>query len=157
MVYFVESEGLVKIGSALEPKKRLAILATAIPYDLKLLFVMNGGLREETQLHELFKKSHYRGEWFYLSDEILDYIREQKEGGVSEVYKNESEDMRISRCRKIREAEGLSVRDVAEKMGLSSSSVWDIEQRETGHSVSISTLGRYGRALGYKLNYYFVK
>jgi hypothetical protein len=36
---------------------------------------MHGGVSAESELHEHFKSHIVRGEWFYLSEQIEDYIR----------------------------------------------------------------------------------
>ena len=85
-VYFVciESDSnYVKIGQTKDLSIRFKRL-TNTPYDYELLAfreVDNEGeesfeLRDalERNYHELFKKHHHRGEWFYLDQQILDVI-----------------------------------------------------------------------------------
>jgi hypothetical protein len=41
-----------------------------------LLVTLPGGLAEEREFHERLSQYHHHGEWFVLSDEILDLIKE---------------------------------------------------------------------------------
>lgn len=65
-VYFiqaVESER-VKIGSAFDPHKRLAILQTGSPERLELLGYIPGGRSLEVELHRELRSQRLHGEWF---------------------------------------------------------------------------------------------
>lgn len=67
-VYFIvtEDETLVKVGSALDPVKRLKQIQTSCPDRLRLYGVAVGGFRGEQALHALFHAYRVRGEWFRL-------------------------------------------------------------------------------------------
>lgn len=54
----------VKIGLAKNPKERLASLQTANAELLVCIACFPGGRELEANLHEHFKASHIRGEWF---------------------------------------------------------------------------------------------
>ncbi len=76
-IYFLQCEtGEIKIGIAYNVKKRISSIQLATPHKLTLLkkvkitdFIM------EKKLHEMFKKHHKQGEWFYPAEEILNYIK----------------------------------------------------------------------------------
>jgi len=74
MIYFVRSGKFIKIGTSIDPNKRLGSLQTANPNKLKVRAVLNGGYKTEIGLHQLFEKSRIRGEWFRLTEEITWYI-----------------------------------------------------------------------------------
>lgn len=63
-VYFIEGQGLVKIGSALNPPKRLQELQTGSPVRLKLIGFYPGGKERERVLHNQFSSCRIHGEWF---------------------------------------------------------------------------------------------
>jgi len=56
----------------------------------------------------------------------------------------------------IRQALGMSLRQVGIRMNITPQSVRDIEEREKDGSVSIKALRQYGKAMGLKLIYGFI-
>lgn len=76
MIYFIAAgDEYVKIGFTKESvDKRLAILQVHNPLDLKLIAVMDGGLKEEKRLHYQFNSSMLHGEWFILNRKIRNFI-----------------------------------------------------------------------------------
>jgi hypothetical protein len=82
-VYFVQAgdESRVKIGKANNVRARLTQLQSeanrlAVNFRLKLLCVVQGGLREERSLHKKFAslRVNRRNEWFWLRDELLEFL-----------------------------------------------------------------------------------
>jgi hypothetical protein len=68
----------VKIGFSANPEDRLAALQTAHPRKLLLVGFMPGSLAEEKFLHEKFSHLRLNGEWFSISDDLMDYIEDLK-------------------------------------------------------------------------------
>jgi hypothetical protein len=77
-VYFVESSGKVKIGYSNDIKRRIVSFKVALPSDVSLLFLIEGGIEVEATLHEKFKDHYSHGEWFNSHELILKYIEENK-------------------------------------------------------------------------------
>lgn len=79
-VYFVEARpsGLIKIGSASDPRRRVKELQTGSPEHLRLLAVTTGGELHERDLHARFATDRVRGEWFSPSPSLIALI-----GGLS--------------------------------------------------------------------------
>jgi len=76
MIYFIRSEGFVKIGHTTNRVKwRLKELQTGNPAKLELLGFVKGNRHDEYRLHELFGRLRHRGEWFRLDPELEDYIK----------------------------------------------------------------------------------
>ena len=78
LVYFIHEEGemnVFKIGYTTNLKKRLESLQTA-HYRLLQVYatIENVPRQKETELHQLFKKKHIRGEWFAITPEIIDTV-----------------------------------------------------------------------------------
>lgn len=76
-IYFIQCEtGEIKIGSANNVRKRLAILQIGCPFKLILLKTIR--IRDcnltETDLFKKFKKYRKFGEWFHPVAEILKFI-----------------------------------------------------------------------------------
>lgn len=55
---------LVKIGTSADVTKRLRVLQTSSPRQLRLLWSAPGGAALEAHLHATFAKRRVRGEWF---------------------------------------------------------------------------------------------
>lgn len=98
MIYFVKTQesDFVKIGYAKrDVTKRVNKFQTGCPERLTIIHQESGGYEDESSYHKLFKKSHYRGEWFYFSHEISEYIEEVK---LTEKYLELSEDKEAELC-----------------------------------------------------------
>jgi hypothetical protein len=78
-VYFIEGAGKVKIGTAHDPQERLKTLQTGSPVPLVLLARMRGGPILEATLHRHFQSARSHGEWYYLTDDLKEYIRSHAE------------------------------------------------------------------------------
>ena len=76
-IYFIGSveSGTVKIGKSSNPEKRLARLQTGNSSRLFLYGVIKG-VNEyyETRLHKRFEDIRLEGEWFKLTDELIQFI-----------------------------------------------------------------------------------
>lgn len=74
VTYFIEDEsGRVKIGRSSSVLKRLSALQTSHPEKLTLVGVVDA---DELEVQHKFSNQHIRGEWFHLTQEILDWIEE---------------------------------------------------------------------------------
>ena len=62
----------VKIGIATNPYSRLATLQTANPHPLEIIGLKPGD--RETWFHSLFRKQHFRGEWFRFEGDLKEYF-----------------------------------------------------------------------------------
>jgi hypothetical protein len=73
LVYFIrcESTGLVKIGKAKDPRRRLAELQVGSASPLVLVAVAPGGQKRERALHAEFWERRKRGEWFDITDKDI--------------------------------------------------------------------------------------
>lgn len=71
-VYFIRAGRMpmVKIGSALEPEKRLESLQIGNPQKLHLIGYSIGGKPLERQWHQDWKHRRIRGEWFSLRNDL---------------------------------------------------------------------------------------
>ena len=72
-IYFIRAgkQGLVKIGLAQEPEKRLRELQSGSPVRLSIIRVIQGGHETESWLHRHFAALRQHGEWFTFNDEML--------------------------------------------------------------------------------------
>lgn len=74
MIYFIESQGMVKIGYSNDPKRRLQMLSTGCPTECTLLAICEGDEQEEARVHERFRHLRSRGEWFNFGDDLRQFI-----------------------------------------------------------------------------------
>lgn len=76
MIYFIGNKQYdwVKIGVCINLKSRLSGIQIGCPVPLIIFHTEEGGQSVEKKLHEYFRLSHIRGEWFRLSGPIQDYI-----------------------------------------------------------------------------------
>lgn len=72
-VYFVQrgTDGPIKIGWSVNPRKRLSSLRSASAESLTLLKVEWTSRKRERQLHELLAEHRITGEWFHPAPEVL--------------------------------------------------------------------------------------
>jgi len=75
-VYFIKKGDMVKIGKSADPQRRLLEIQTSTPDPIELLYTTNKFY--ENELHKKFENYHKRGEWFFFSYEIEDFIRQLK-------------------------------------------------------------------------------
>jgi hypothetical protein len=75
-LYFMQSNGYVKIGTAMNPLKRLYTVQSCNPHEVYLLAVIQGGMKEELAWHVRFEAEFVRGEWFRYSGRLRDAIAE---------------------------------------------------------------------------------
>ena len=77
MIYFITYENLpqfVKIGYSNDLPKRIKQYSTYNPSPVVVLKTEDGGRDEEKLFHKRFSQYRTNGEWFFLTDEIKDYI-----------------------------------------------------------------------------------
>lgn len=75
-VYFIEGEGtgMIKIGVAENPYRRLAYLQIGSPVILRMLATVRGDASIEAELHDRFGESRAHGEWFRSTPALQEYI-----------------------------------------------------------------------------------
>ena len=78
-IYFmlVEEFELLKIGVAINVKRRIQEIQTYIPYKVKLVLdVEERQNLTEKGIHKKLKSSHKRREWFYYNENLIKFIEE---------------------------------------------------------------------------------
>lgn len=81
MVYFITYENLpqfVKIGYTDDMAQRVRQYSTYNPSPVVVLKTEDGGREEEKLFHKRFSQYRTNGEWFFLTNEIKDYIYADK-------------------------------------------------------------------------------
>lgn len=76
MIYFLKCNSYVKIGFTTNIKKRVSALDTAIPYNIQLLFWVDGNIEFEKTVHDIFSEWNHKKEWFKISeDRIIEILK----------------------------------------------------------------------------------
>lgn len=76
MIYLIGNieQKICKIGFSEKPEKRLRGIQTGCPYRIKLINKIIGLPADEKYLHRKFVSNKLHGEWFDLTDEILNHF-----------------------------------------------------------------------------------
>lgn len=76
-VYVIRCQNFIKIGVADNPRKRVTELQVGCPYKLDLIqsFASKCPRGDERRLHNLLRKHHQRGEWFKLTDNMIELLK----------------------------------------------------------------------------------
>ena len=155
MIYFLKSDKYVKIGYSKNPKKRISILKISIPFEMEVIGIIEGDLKKESQLHRMFSKLRVQGEWFLLTEEIIDYIRSCKnllwEYGFYDDHSQEFNPLKALRIER-----GLSLEAAAEKLNITRQSYMEAERRCLRGNITINNLAKYGKSLGAKIQDRFI-
>lgn len=80
-IYFLQQgdDGPIKIGYTKDLLARIKDLQVGSPYELKLILSFRGFPEKERELHAKFREHRMSGEWFTPSDEIMEFVKEQRE------------------------------------------------------------------------------
>lgn len=70
-VYFIRMGPYVKIGTSIDVPRRITSLSLQLRH---LMATIDGGAVEERKQHQRFAHLNAFGEWFYLRDELLDFL-----------------------------------------------------------------------------------
>jgi hypothetical protein len=84
-VYYIRcggADGLIKIGKAIDPHRRLLQLQTGSGEALTLVATEPGGLDIERMRHRQFRAMHVRGEWFRAESALVQHIEALQAGRV---------------------------------------------------------------------------
>lgn len=75
-VYFIVDwqRSAVKIGVSAKPEQRLREVQTGNPHPLDLALIVPGGYALERRLHQQYAPIRLSGEWFKLTQELVDLI-----------------------------------------------------------------------------------
>ncbi len=78
-IYFAQCGNQIKVGIAINVRKRLSGLQVASPLPITLLGSIAGDRHVEKTLHEQLRGFHVRGEWFRDCQEVRDIIKRATE------------------------------------------------------------------------------
>lgn len=81
-IYFVyaKENRAVKIGMSDHPRARLVDLQVSNPSDLEIVTCIRARPELEPALHDHFKSTHIRGEWFRVNEDLITLFDDLSEG-----------------------------------------------------------------------------
>ena len=87
-VYFLApiGGGRIKIGSSVQPTRRLVAIASWSPVPLEIVTTAPGTGRDEMHIHGLLKEAWSHSEWFEPSSALLDLIEHVRRTGELPAY-----------------------------------------------------------------------
>lgn len=74
IVYFIEGDGVIKIGFSTDVGKRLADLRTGTAAKIELIEYARASREVERAIHQILASERVRGEWFKASDKTIDLM-----------------------------------------------------------------------------------
>jgi hypothetical protein len=75
-IYFIQARsGEIKIGSAIDLVDRIGQLQAGHPHQFQLLALEYAPKIREFELHAMFAEHREQGEWFYPSQELIEYAQ----------------------------------------------------------------------------------
>lgn len=156
MIYVVQDPHTkhVKIGHSDHPRSRIIGVQTGCSGKLKCLVLAHGGWLEEQFLHEKFKEYRLSGEWFKYVPEIKKYVEENYDRDKLEFFGLLPTGNDLQRLRK---KHYRSLRYIANKLGITPPSVYEVETRYDRKTCSIQSIIDYAGALGYEVKVTFKK
>lgn len=77
-IYIIRCQNHIKIGRAFNVKSRLYSMKVGNPFDIELIFSIKvpDDKAIEKELHNKFENKHHKGEWFNLTDEDVEQVKE---------------------------------------------------------------------------------
>jgi hypothetical protein len=110
-IYIVEAEnGTAKIGSSLDPIRRLQNIRTHSPLLVRLIAVWPGVRRDETMLQARFGDCRSHCEWFLIEGEFAEFVAKKWGKGLEAIEPWESlsywidKEAKLSRSKALRSA-----------------------------------------------------
>jgi hypothetical protein len=135
MIYFAQTNHMIKIGYTAKPRIRMYSLKSAYP-DITLLKTINGNRSKEKELHERFKHLRKEGEWFEASQELISYIDSLSHTPMSSL--NNTIEMQLGQdIKTLRLLKNLSRNTLCKKAKISLNALRHLED---GNGASVTTL-----------------
>ena len=158
MIYFIKHTEYIKIGyTDLKIQNRLSQLQVSCPVKLEVLGLINGDIDDEKKYHVKFANFSSSGEWFEIHPEIIDFINGLDTELMWKYGFIERESSPIGIIKSCRLEIDLSMEELGKRLGLTKQSVSDMQKREINGSITIKTVCRTLKAMGYKFEYRAVK
>lgn len=149
-IYFIQVEGSgpIKIGiTRHNPRQRMVKIQCDCPWPVQLLGAINGGFEEEAAIHCELKQFNIQGEWFHPTDEVISAIENALQSSASIQFPKKKKTPKHNHplC-KYRSENGLTLKDVANMVGVEHASLSRIESGRQNPSMELAA--RIAKATG---------
>lgn len=67
-------QGPVKVGFSKKPDDRFDDISSHLPFNINMLLVIRGTIKEEKRIHKAFIRHLMRHEWYYPTQELMSFI-----------------------------------------------------------------------------------
>jgi hypothetical protein len=133
MIYFIETQGHVKIGYSNDPQRRFNNLTVGCPTKCTLIAVIEGDMADEKDIHERFKANRIRGEWFEFTPEINAFMAKR----AVEPRVDHSSNSNRHPLAQYLEANDIGVTEFARRVGVGRIQLWRIMR---GDNTNLDTM-----------------
>jgi DNA-binding XRE family transcriptional regulator len=151
MIYFIKQNEFIKIGYTNRLKTRLNHLQVSSPVKLEVLGLIKGDKIDEKKYHDLFKHNCSSGEWFFLNEEMQNYIDSLDKDLMWRYGFIDEKLSPIGLIKQTRLENNLSMEELAEKLGITKQAVLDMERRDAQSRITTGALARALAAMNFKL------
>ena len=141
MIYFIitEDRKFVKIGFTKKNlKNRINAIQTGCPLKIKCSLLLEGDKTKETELHIKFNSFKSYGEWFYLTEEIEEFIKDNEHLDLKDIrktnkpgkpskYTDEQKNIMLKQYQ-----EKVTLVEIAENMNITIKAAYRVIQRMGG-------------------------
>ena len=131
-IYFVQADGNgpIKIGTTqFNPHRRMVKIQSDCPWPVHLIGAIEGTVAQEKQIHLVLGKFRTQGEWFNPHPVVLAAVDEALRVGTEVAFRSERKPKHKHPLCEYRAANKLTVRDIADRTGLSACSISRFETR----------------------------
>jgi DNA-binding XRE family transcriptional regulator len=153
MIYFIRHTEYVKIGFTDDISTRLSDLQVSCPVKLEILGLIEGTLDDEKNHHRMFKHLWCNGEWFSYTEELSEFIQGLNKELLWKHGFGEHEGSVIGLIKGCRLKKNLTMDELGKLLGVSKQAVMDMEKREVQGRISIGSLEKALRSMGYRCQY----
>lgn len=157
MIYFLSDGENIKVGYSENVKKRINSIQVANPKKLSAELVIEGDYFLEQKIHLDLQEYRVNGEWFYISDAVKTYIDKLRDKDLRWKLGLIGQKSEINALRNARLEAQYCLEDVANDLGITKQSVYELEMRFLKGSISINNVHKFAKAIGYTFEFRFVK
>ena len=137
--------------------KRIAAIQTSSPFKLDVVLIIDGTYSTEQRLHKVFNQYRQTGEWFDFVEPIQRFIEENLDsdrryecGFVGNEFGGNQQILSLRSTLK------LTLRELGARIGTSTQTIQDYQESEKKGTVTVNTMRKVAKAMGYRFEYRFV-
>lgn len=141
-IYFIQvaGGGPVKIGiTRHDPRQRMVKIQSDCPWPVQLLGAIKGDIDQEAIFHRQLEEFKLQGEWFRPAEQVIAVVESALQSAASVQFSKKKRTPKYDHPLCIyRSDNGLTLKDVAELVGVEHASLSRIESRRQNPSVELA-------------------